>query len=318
MPYDNITNRPDVQPLIPEEVSKVMLGKAVEDSATLQLFREIPVARNQQRFPILSALPIAYWVTGDTGLKRTTELAWSNKYMHIEELATIMPVPESVIDDIDQDIWDTSEPYIREAFARALDSAVFFGFNAPASFPPNLLAAATSAGNIVTEGAATAAQGGYMGDLDNLISAVEEDGFDVTGYVAARGARRKFRAARDTQGRKLDVGRFDGGLTTLDGSPIVYPMRGLWATNGAQGTNVRLFAGDFANEFVYGVRRDISMKLLSEAVIQNESGEIVYNLAQQDMVAMRYTFRIGWQVSNRITNDNPDASTRYPVAAMVF
>jgi HK97 family phage major capsid protein len=219
---------------------------------------------------------------------------------------------------MDQDIWDTSEPFIREAFARALDSAVFFGTNAPASFPQNILAATIAAGNTVTEGTATAAAGGYMGDLDNLIGAVEEDGFDVTGFVAARGARRKLRAARDTQGRKLDVGRVNGELNTLDGAPIVYPMRGLWATNGAAGTNVRMFAGDFQNEYVVGVRRDISMKLLDQAVIQDNTGAIVYNLAQQDMVAMRYTFRVGWQIANTLNNDNPDSATRYPAASMLF
>jgi HK97 family phage major capsid protein len=318
VPYNSLTTRIDVAPLIPEQVATQMLGKAVEDSAVLQMFRHIPVARNQVRFPIISALPVAYWVTGDTGLKQTTEMAWDNKFMQIEELATIMPIPESVIEDMDQDIWGTSEPFVREAFARTLDSAVFFGSNAPASFPTNILAAAVAAGNTVTEATATAAQGGYMGDLDNLISAVEEDGFDVTGYIAARGARRKFRAARDTTGRKLDAGRFSPELSSFDGAPIAYPMRGLWATNGSTGTNVRLFAGDFVNEFVVGVRRDISMKLLDQAVIQDNTGAIIYNLAQQDMVAMRYTFRVGWQVSNRLNNDNPNAATRYPAAVMVF
>lgn len=318
MPYNNLTTRADVESTIPEEVSREMLGKQTEKSAVLSLFRPIPVGRNQVRFPILSALPVAQWVTGDTGLKQTTEMAWSNKFMTIEELAVIMPVAENVVADMDMDIWDTAEPYIVEAFHRALDSAVFFGTNAPASFPTNVLAAAIAAGNTVTEGTANAAAGGYMGDLDNLIGAVEDDGFDVTGYVAARGARRKLRAARDTQGRKLDVGRLNGDLTTLDGSEIVYPMRGLWTTNGAAGTNVRLFAGDFANEFVVGVRQDISFKLLTEAVIQDNTGAIVFNLPQQDMVAMRIKFRVGWQVANTLNNDNPDAGTRYPAAAMIF
>lgn len=318
MPYNNITSRADVESTIPEEVSRDMLGKKTEQSAVLSLFRHIPVGRNQVRFPILSALPVAYWVTGDTGLKQTTEMAWDKKFMQIEELATIMPVPENVLDDMDNNIWDEAEPYIVEAFHRALDSAVFFGTNAPASFPPSLLAAVVAAGNTVTEGTATTAQGGYMGDLDELIAKVEDDGFDITGFVAARGARRKLRAARDTQGRKLDVGRVNGDLTSLDGSPIVYPMRGLWATNGDTGTNIRLFGGDFGNEFVVGVRQDITMKLLDQAVIQDNSGAIVYNLPQQDLLALRVKFRVGWQVSNRINNDNPDAATRYPVAAMVF
>lgn len=318
MPFNNITDRANVEATIPEEVSREMLGKETQGSAVLDLFRHIPVGRNQIRFPILSALPVAYWVSGDTGLKQTTEMAWKNKFMTIEEIATIMPVPENVYNDMEADIWSTSQPYVVEAFHQCLDSAVFFGLNAPASFPKNILQSCIDAGNTVTEGTAAASAGGYFGDLDNLIGAVEDDGFDVTGYVAARGARRKLRGARDTQGRKLDVGRLDGALSTLDGSPIEYPMRGLWKTNGAAGTNVRLFGGDFANEFVVGVREDISYKLLDQAVIQDNTGAIVYNLAQQDMVAMRFKFRVGWQIANTINNDNPDDATRYPVAAMVF
>ncbi len=318
MPFNSLTSRTDAEALIPEEVSQRMLGKATEESATLRLFRRIPVSRNQIRFPILSALPVAYWVTGDTGLKQTTEMAWDNKFLNIEEIATIMPVPENVAADMEINIWDNAEPYIVEAFYRSLDSAVFFGTNAPASFPANVLAGIVSAGNTVTEGTATAAEGGYFGDVDNLISAVEEDGFDVTGFVASRAARRNFRAARNTTGERLDAGRLGGDLNTLDGSPVVYPMRGLWATGGGAGENVRLFAGDWNNQFVVAVREDITFKLLDQAVIQDNTGAIVYNLAQQDMVAMRVKFRVGWQVANTLNNDQPTAASRYPAAALVF
>lgn len=318
MPYNSLTARTDVESLIPEEVSQRMLGKATEDSATLQLFRRIPVSRNQIRFPILSALPVAYWVTGDTGVKQTTEMAWDNKFLNIEEIATIMPVPENVAADVEINIWDNAEPYIVEAFYRALDSAVFFGTNAPASFPTNVLAAAVAAGNTVTEGTAAATAGGYFGDIDNLISAVEEDGFDVTGFVASRAVRRSLRAARNADGERLDQGRLTGDLNTLDGAPITYPMRGLWGTGGVAGSNVRMFAGDWANQFVVAVREDITFKLLDQAVIQDNTGAIVYNLAQQDMVAMRVKFRVGWQVANTLNNDNTNAATRYPAAALVF
>jgi HK97 family phage major capsid protein len=318
VPFNNLTSRTDAEALIPEEVSRRMLGKATEDSAVLQLFRRIPVSRNQIRFPILSALPIAYWVTGDTGLKQTTEMAWDNKFLNIEEIATIMPVPENVAADMEINIWDNAEPYIVEAFYRALDSAVFFGTNAPASFPTNVFAATVAAGNTVTEGTAAATAGGYFGDLDNLISTVEEDGFDVTGFVASRAVRRRLRAARNADGERLDQGRITGDLNSLDGTPVVYPMRGLWASGGGAGTNVRMMAGDWANQFVVAVREDISFKLLDQAVIQNETGAIVYNLAQQDMIAMRCKFRVGWQVANTLNNDNTNAATRYPAASLIF
>lgn len=318
MPFNNITSRTDVESLIPEEVSNIMLGKATEDSAVLQLFRRIPVAANQVRFPVISALPMAYWVTGDTGYKQTTEMAWTNKFLNIEELATIMPIPENVFDDVQMNVWDNAEPYLREAFARALDAAVIFGTNAPTSFPAAIVPAAVAAGNTVNVATPTASTaGGYFADLDNLLASVEEDGFDVSGFIAARSVRRKLRAARDSQGRKLDVGRVSGDLNSLDGAPIYYPMRGMWPSGGEAGTNVEMIAGDWSSQFVIAIRQDISMKVLDQSVIQDPStGNIIYNLPQQDMIALRLKFRAGWQVSNTINNDQPTEGSRYPAAVL--
>lgn len=313
MAYNNVVSRTDAAALIPEEVSKEMLGKATTQSAVLQMFRHVPVGRAQLRFPVLSALPVAYWVSGDTGLKQTTEVDWTNKYLNIEEIATIMPVPDSVAADVDANIWDEAMPLLTEAFARTLDSAVFFGTNAPASFPTNINSAVTSAGNNTTEGAAAAA-GGYFGDIDSLYGKVEADGFDVTGWVAAVSAKSKLRTARDSQGRKLDTGRVDGSVNTLDGFDIAYPMRGLWPT---ASSSPRIFGGDWS-QFIVGVRQDISVKILDQAVIQDNTGQIIYNLPQQDMTAIRLTLRVGWQVANTINNDQPTEGSRYPVGSLLI
>lgn len=316
MAYDNIITRPDAQALVPEEVSRAMLKTATADSAVLQMFRRVPVGRNQTRFPILSALPIAYWVNGDTGLKQTTEVNWANKFLNIEEAATIMAIPDAVVADAEINLWDEAEPYLREAFGRLIDASVFFGTNAPSSFPTNILAAATAAGNSVNEGALPAA-GGFYGDIDAVINKVEEDGFDVSGFVAARSARGKIRSARDTDGRKLDENRISPDLKMIDGLPIAYPMRGLFPAGGGANTNVRLFAGDW-DQFVLGVRQDITMDIFREGVIQDNTGAIVFNLMQQDMTAVRLTFRLGWQVSNLINYDQPTEANRYPVGVLKF
>jgi HK97 family phage major capsid protein len=311
VPYNSVTDRNDAGALIPEEVSKEMLGKATENSAVLRMFRRIPVARAQLRLPVLNALPLAYWVSGDTGLKQTTEIGWANKYLNIEEIATIMPVPDNVIADVDANIWDEAMPLLVEAFGRTLDEAVFFGTNAPSSFPTNVAAAVVAAGNNVTEGSVATA-GGFFGDLDKVYEKVEADGFDVTGWVGDTSVKAKLRAARDSQGRKLDDRRVSGSLDALDGYPIEYSMKGLWGTSTG---DERLFGGDWT-EFVVGVRQDITMKILDQAVIQDNTGAIIYNLAQQDMTAVRLTFRVGWQVSNRVNNSNTNSSTRYPVGSL--
>lgn len=311
--YDSLTNRTDVSPLIPETVVNDMLGKATEQSATLQFFPPIPVASNAIRFPILTAIPIAYWVNGDTGLKQTSELAWSNKYMTIEEIAVILPVPENVIDDLSMDIWEEAKPLVVEAIGRTLDEAVFFGVNAPASFPTNVVAAAAAAGNVIDEGTNAAAAGGFLGDVDDAYEAIEADGYDVTGWLGPVSLKTKLRKARDTTGQRTDLGRVSGDLKALDAAPIVYPMRGLWPVSGGVGVNgVRLIGGDWS-QFRVGVRKDVSYKVLDQAVITDNTGAIVYNLPQQDMVALRVTFRAGWQVANTINNDQPTEANRYPV-----
>jgi HK97 family phage major capsid protein len=310
--YNNLVSRTDAGALIPEEVSREMLKRATDDSATLRLFRRVPVARNQTRFPVLSALPVAYFVNGDTGLKQTSEVNWTNKYLNIEEIASIIPVPDNVVADVEVDIWDEMMPHLVEAFYRTLDAAVFFGTNAPSSWPTAISTAANSAGNSNTI-ANTAAQGGFLGDIDDTLALLEADGYDVTGYVANRTVRASLRSARASDGQLLDNGRLTGNLSELDGVPIVYPMRGLWPTG--SGVPV-LFAGDWSN-FVVGVRQDITMKVLDQAVIQDNTGTIIYNLAQQDMTALRVTFRVGWQVANLINYDQSTEANRYPVARLV-
>jgi HK97 family phage major capsid protein len=316
MPYNSLTTRTDSGALVPEEVSNTMLATATTQSAVLSFFRHVPVARSQVRLPILSALPLAYWVTGDTGLKQTTEMAWTNRFLNIEEAAAIFPVPDAVADDIDTNIWDEALPYLVEAFGRLVDSAVFFGTNAPASFPTNINAAAASAGNTFTE-ASTAAQGSFFGDIDAAYATVEADGFDATGIVAARTARARFRTSRSTTGEQLDGNRVSGDLNTLDGLPIIYPMRGLFPAGGSAGTNVRLFVGDW-QQFVVGVRKDLTVDVFREGVIQDNTGAIVYNLMQQDMTAIRLTIRLGWQVANLLNNDQPTEANRYPVATLRY
>jgi hypothetical protein len=132
--YDNIISRTDSQALIPEDVSLAMLESLPEQSAVLSLFPRIPVATNQTRLPIISALPTAYFVNGDTGLKQTTEMAWANRYLNVEELAAIVPIPEAVLDDAGFDIWAAVRPRLEEAVGRAIDAAIFFAVNKPASW----------------------------------------------------------------------------------------------------------------------------------------------------------------------------------------
>jgi HK97 family phage major capsid protein len=308
MSYSNIVSRTDAQALVNEVVSTEILQNLQSESAALRLFRRIPISTNQTRFPVISALPTAYFVNGDTGLKQTTEVNWGNKYINVEELAAIVPVPENVFEDASYDVWAAIRPLLEQAIGRALDAAIFFGVNKPASWPASIAADATAAGNQRTIPTAAAAAGGIAEDLNQLFALVEADGYDVNGLVSARTFRAQMRSARDTTGQRLlDI---SASGDSVEGVQIAYAMRGLWPTGAGAAT---AFAGDFTQGIV-GVRRDMTLKMLDQAVIQDQNGAILYNLAQQDMVAARLTFRVGFQVANTLNYDNANAATRYPFA----
>lgn len=313
MPYDNIISRTDAQATMPEDVAATVLTGAIAQSAALTLFRNVPMSRAQQRIPAISALPVAYFVNGDTGLKQTSEGAWANKYLNVEEIAAIVPIPESVLDDAGFDVWGSIKPLLEEAIGRTLDAAVFFGVNKPASWPTDVTAAAVSAGNVVARGTNIATAGGLAQDLSDLFGTVEADGYDVSGVVATRSIRGRLRSIRNSLGDQQNGDVSANDIFGITGDRLQYPMRGLWPATGH--SDAEAIAGDFG-EGLLGIRQDVTYKVLDQAVIQDADGNIVYNLAQQDMVAMRVVARFAWTVANVINRDQPVEASRYPFAVL--
>lgn len=307
MPYNNLMSRTDIQALIPENVSNLMLQNLENQAAALNLFTRLPVSTNQTRFPVLSALPTAYFVNGDTGLKQTTEVNWDNQYINIEELATIVPIPEAVLDDAGFDVWGSVRPLVEQAIARALDAAVFFGTNKPASWPGAVVPEAVAAGNVVARGTNAAGAGGLAADISDLFATIEADGYVVTGAIANQAYRGRIRNARGTDGQPLMDMQGD-----IYGVAPTYPMRGLWPTGLSA---AELIAGDFTAG-ILGIRQDFTYKLLTEAVITDNLGAVVYNLPQQDLVALRVVFRVGFAMGNPINYDQPTATARYPFGVL--
>lgn len=307
MAYNNIISRTDAAALIPENVSNDLLAGLTNESAALTLFRQVRMSSNQTRMPVISALPTAYFVSGDTGLKQTTEVNWTNKYLDVEELAAIVPIPEAVLDDTSFDVWGSVRPLLEQAIARALDAAVFFGTNKPASWPTAIVAAAVSAGNVVARGTNAAAAGGIAGDFSDLFATVEADGFDVNGLIANTAYKGRLRNARATDGQPLlDI---NGNVYGVN---VRYPLRGLWPTGASAAEAI---AGDFT-QAILGVRQDFTYKILDQAAIFDNTGTLIYNLPQQDMVALRVVFRCAFQVANVLNYDQATEASRYPFAAL--
>lgn len=325
MPYNNVISRTDANALIPEDVSREIISGVTESSAVMQVSTQLPdMPRNQRRMPVLSAMPTAYFVTGDTGLKQTAEVNWADKYLNAEEIACIVPIPESVLDDTDYDIWAQVRPLLVQEFGRVFDAAVLHGTNKPSDWPDAIATGAAAASHSVDLSTQIAA-GEDLYDVllgeSGVISLVEQDGYMANGHIAALSMRGKLRGVREkvydgSATANLGAPIFtrsmqDSSRYELDGQPIFFPRNG--AVNAA---SVLLFAGDWS-QLVYAMRQDITYKVLTEAVIQDSSGNIVYNLAQQDMVALRAVMRVAWQLPNPINKVQETEASRYPFAILV-
>jgi HK97 family phage major capsid protein len=312
LPYNSVTGRTDAAPLIPEDVQRQIVEDTVQQSAALQLFENVPMSTKTTRLPILSALPVAYFVNGDTGLKQTTKMAWENKYLNVEEIATIVPIPESVLDDSEFDMWAAITPKITAAVGRALDAAIFFGVDKPGTWPAAIVTDAVAKGNFydLVTSPTPAAEGGLAEDINQLMGIVEADGYEASGFIARSGMRVRLRGARDSTGQKL----VDVSNNTVEGAQIQYVMNGLWPVQASGIRGVDIVTGDFSQGLL-GVRQDIEVKFLDQAVIQDATGAIQLNLAQQDAVAMRVKARYAFQIANPINWENTSSATRYPFAA---
>lgn len=330
--FDKGITRADTGALIPEAAVREIFKGAQETSVVGRLARRLPdMARGQLRLPILQALTEVYFV-GEAGrggqtfdeVKQTTEAAWGNKYINAEEMAAIIPIPKTVLEDADYDIWAELRPDISTAIGAKIDSAVFAGeagVSVPASWPDGLLLGMPHAHQVAL---------GEVGDLyddifgvGGVVSKMEDDGYIASGYVGAMAMRARLRGIRQkiwngttlvSQGEPLFVQDMRSSTPyTLDGMPVQFP------TNGSvDASSLLLMAGQW-DQLVWSVRRDVTFDLFTEGVITDNATPrvIIHNLMQDDMVALRVTFRMGWQLPNPVNRMNSNEKTRYPFAALI-
>ncbi len=301
--------RERAEALIAEQVSPAILQGPTKGSIFMDLATKLPnMTSDKTRMKVIDMLPMAYWVGGDTGYKQASTAAWDNVFLYAEELAVIVPIPEAVLNDADYDIIGEIKPKIIEAINQRVDQAVLFGVGRPATWPNDLLTQARNAGNNVP-----VASGKDMYDLilgeNGVFDKVEQSEHEVTGVVAASGTKAKLRGLRTTDGLPIFSQNMQGNTEyALDGAPMYFPGKGKMPRDTAQ-----MLAGDFS-QAVYAIRQDITYKLLTEAVIQDpNTKEIIWNLPQQDMIALRVMFRMGWALPNYASLGDPNR-TEVPFA----
>lgn len=308
----DMIDRTGAEALISEQVANEIIQGVAEQSAVLRMGKKLPnMSKKKYRMPVLDMLPVAYWVNGDNGFKQTSKMQWKNKYIVAEELAVIIPIPEAVLDDADYDIWGEVKPRAIEALHKKIDGAILFDVEKPDTWRDGIVVGAESAGNIVTLAAGDNLYDKIMGE-DGVIAKVEEAGFFTTGHMADITMRAKLRGLKDENGQPLFKSDMQGATSyALDGAPMDFPRNGAFDKSKAL-----MISGDFS-QLVYSIRQDVTYKVLTEATIVDPSTkEVIYALAQQDMVALRIVMRLGWEIPNPINNLKPDEESRFPFAIL--
>ena len=294
-----VISRTDVDSLIEVQVANEIFEGVIKDSKALSMFRRLPnMTSDKTKLRVLDSLPVAYFVDESTnnGRKNTTKMAWDKKYINAAELAVIVPIKENVLNDSSIDIWAEVRPRIVEAFAKKIDNAMFFGVDKPSDWRAGLVP------SVITAGAEVDETGHLYSDINDVMTKVEESGYEVNGILGGVGLKGKFRMMTDTTGQPLNT-------TEIGSIRRAFMDNGVWDK-----TTSTLIAGDFS-QAVYAIRQDVTYKILDQAVIQDTDGSILYNLAQDDMVALRVVMRLGWEIPNPVNALN-ETSARFPFASL--
>lgn len=309
MAVNNVITRSNADALIPLEIATEIIKEVPSASKLLPLMRRLPNMTAKQRvLPVQSALPQAYFLNGDMALKQTSKAEWDKLMLTAEELAVIIPIPEAVLDDSSFDIWGEIRPQIVEALGIAIDQAILFGTNKPSSWPTSIYDGAVAKSNTIAVGTNRDVASDIIGKA-GLIDLVESDGYRVSGFIADGSFAPDLRDLRDQVGRPIYVPALNSEYRdTIVGREIAYDNTGLFDTDKAL-----MVAGDFSKA-VYAIRQDVTYKVLTEAVISDADGNIVFNLAQQDMVALRVVMRLGVQIANPATRRA--GTNGYPFAVL--
>lgn len=303
-----ITDRSALSGLIPEETASEIIGAMPATSAALAAFRNIAVRSKQTRVPIIDVLPEASWVEeltedgvdGSDHVKPVSTMGVSSVYVNVEPLATIVVIPDEVVEDIAAgagvDAWAQAQDLVGSAFAQKIDKAVFFGLHgvtSPASFPDGIAVQALAAGNDVS----VASVADLSVAINDAMGAVELDGFDVNALFASRAIRAQLRGLRDDNGQPIYLTglRSDGDTEAVYGRRLTTVDNGAWTayTAGPPENGATMIVGDGSNVRV-AIRTDMNYKILTEATVTDGANTI--NLAQSDATGLRIVMRVGFQV----------------------
>ena len=272
---DNLTG------FVPTPTAAEIIKDVTRGSSVLRLSKVQPMDSETLKIPVMVSGPGAYWV-GETERIQTSTAQWIFPELAAKKIGVIVPVTKEKLKDTTIDVFATVQPYIAEAFYKAIDAACLFGTNSP--FAKNIYDVAKTAGATVAEGTNEKLDL----DISDVMALVENAGHDANGFAAGYDLKNSLRKLRDGNGNQLYVPGVDE--ETLYSQPIEFSRNGAWDK-----TKARAIAADWKYSIV-GIRDQIQYEVLKEATLQSVTmgDNKPLSLAENDMVAIKATMRIGF------------------------
>lgn len=288
--------------LIPTEIASEIISALPAKSAALTMFKTIPMGTKTEIMPVMTGLATAAFV-GEGNAIGASAPVWTNRQLVASKVATIVPFAREVLEDSSFDLQANILPSVIEAIGSCIDGAVLFGTSKPAAWTANSILSGSTAASATTTYVASS----LVTNINAIMGQVEANGLVVNGFIGASTMKSKLRGLLDSQGRPIYQAMTSTDPANIWGEPIAFSLNG-----GFDKTKAHLICGDFSKA-VIGLRSDIRCDVLTEGSLT--SGADTISLAQNDMVALRFTMRVAYQVADCGTREG--GANRWPFAVLI-
>lgn len=275
---------------LPTEVSAEILQKTQEQSAVMQLARQISLPGRGVTIPVITGDPTAAWVN-EGAAKPVSDPSVTQKIMQAYKLAVIVPFSNEFKRDMAA-LYDALVARLPLALAAKFDATCFGNVAAPGD---NFDTFASCTAQSLDK---TANSDAY----DGLVAADEDiathNGI-LNGYVISPQAKAILLGSKDSTGRPLFINSAaEGAIPMILGAKTVQSK----AAYKAGSPNVVGVAGDWT-QAMYGTVEGVKIDISDQASLK--VGDTVINLFQQNMFAVRAEIELGFRADtacfNRLT-----------------
>lgn len=287
---------------LPADVSQEIWGAVLQESAFMQLSRQITIPGTGTTIQTITGEPAADWVS-ETAAKPVSAHTFNKKVLTPYKLAVIEPFSMEFMRDKNA-LYDECVRRLPYAIAAKFDATIM-GTSAPGT-GFDVLGSATavslnpSSGHTVYDQFVT---------VDGNIAAA---GGIMNGIVLAPQGKSKLLGAVDGDKRPLFTAGVDSGTLTpiLGATTLVNKHVYKAGTAGSPGTPAVVgIAGDFSDA-VYGIVEGIKLDISRDATLVTTGG--IISTFQQNLVAVRVECEIAFGVKstsefNLLTGDVPSA-----------